>query len=80
MSGESAGGHGATTGVWIAAAVIMIGTVVAGVALIEWWLGIVFWVGVGMIVVGGIAGYFANIMDMVSEYAAAPAPAEIEQH
>jgi hypothetical protein len=80
MTGESAGGHGATTGVWIATAVIMIGTILAGVGLIEWWLGVVWWVGVGMIVVGCIGGYFANIMDMVSEFGPAPAAPELEQH
>jgi hypothetical protein len=79
MAGDSTGGHGATTGVWIAAAVIMIGTVVAGVALIYWWLGPVFWVGIGLMVAGCIGGYFTNIMDMVSEYAPATSAPELEQ-
>jgi hypothetical protein len=73
MAGESAGGHGATTGVWIAAAVIMIGTVLAGVALIEWWLGPAFWVGIGLMVAGSAGGYFTHMMDMVSEFGPGPA-------
>ena len=78
MAGESGGGHGATSGVWIVTAVIMIGTVLGGVALIIWnWP--LFWVGVGLIVAGGIGGYFTHIMDMVTEYAPPPAR-EIEHH
>jgi hypothetical protein len=80
MTGDSAGGHGATMGVWIATAVIMIGTVVAGVALIYWWLGVVFWIGIAMIVAGCIGGYFANIMDMVTEFGPQPTVPELEQH
>jgi hypothetical protein len=80
MAGDSAGGHGATTGVWIATAVIMIGTIVGGIGLIEWWLGPVFWIGVGLIVAGGIGGYFTNIMDMVSEFSPPPAPAPELEH
>jgi hypothetical protein len=72
MDGDSGGGHGATTGVWIVSAVIMVGTVVGGIALIIWnWP--LFWVGVGLMVVGGIGGYFTGIMDMVTEYAPSPA-------
>jgi hypothetical protein len=76
MDGDSGGGHGATTGVWIVTAVMMVGTVVGGVALIIWnWP--LFWVGIGLLVAGGIGGYFTNIMDMVSEFAPAT-PREIE--
>jgi dipeptide/tripeptide permease len=71
MAGEPGGGHGATTAVWIATALMMIGVVVGGIALIEW-VWPVFWVGVGLMVVGAGAGYFSHIMDMVSEYAPAP--------
>jgi hypothetical protein len=75
MAGDSGGGHGATTGVWIATAVIIAGSIVAGIALIEW-VWPVFWVGVGLMVAGCIGGYFTNIMDMVSEFS--PAPGDVE--
>jgi len=77
MDGEAGGGHGATTGVWIVTAVMMIGTVLAGISLILWWLSWGFWIGIAMIIGGGIGGYFTHIMDMVSEYAP-PAAREIE--
>jgi hypothetical protein len=79
MAGDSAGGHNVTTGVWIVTVVIMIGTILGGVGLIEWWLGPVFWIGVGLIVAGGIGGYFTGIMDMVTEYSPVTA-AEPEHH
>lgn len=76
MDGDSGGGHGATTGVWIVTAVIMLGTLVGGIALVIWsWP--MFWVGVGLMVAGGIGGYLTNIMDMVTEYAP-PTSREIE--
>jgi hypothetical protein len=76
MAGDSGGGHGATTGVWIVTAVIMIGTILGGVALIIWnWP--LFWVGIGLLVAGGIGGYLTGIMDMVTEYAPAT-PRETE--
>jgi hypothetical protein len=77
MAGESGGGHGATTAVWIATAVIMVGVVVGGIALIEW-VWPVFWIGVGLMVAGVAAGYFSHIMDMVSEYTPAASHQEIE--
>jgi hypothetical protein len=77
MDGGTGGGHGATTGVWIVTAVIMIGTVLAGISMIFWWLSWGFWIGVALIVGGGIGGYFTHIMDMVTEYAP-PAVREIE--
>jgi hypothetical protein len=74
MAGESGGGHGATSGVWVVTAVIMVGTTIGGIALIIWnWP--LFSVGIAMIVAGCIGGYLTNIMDMVTEYAPAPAPA-----
>jgi hypothetical protein len=72
MAGDSGGGHDVTTGVWIASAVIMIGTILGGIALVIWnWP--LFWVGVGLMVAGCIGGYFTHMMDMVTEYAPAPA-------
>jgi hypothetical protein len=75
MAGEAGGGHGATTGVWIATAVIIAGTIIGAVALIEW-VWPLFWIGVGLVVAGCIGGYFANIMDMVSEYGPASSDPE----
>lgn len=79
MARDASGEHGATPGVWMATAVIVVGSILAGVALIEWWLGPAFWIGIGLIVAGCIGGYFTNIMDMVSEYAPAAPTAELEQ-
>jgi hypothetical protein len=68
MAGDSGGGHGATTGVWIVTGIIMLGTILGGIALVIWnWP--LFWVGVGLVVVGVIGAYLTNIMDMVTEYA-----------
>lgn len=75
MAGAAGGGHGATTGVWIATAVIMIGTIVGGIGLIEW-IWPLFWVGAGLMVAGGLAGYFTNIMDAVSEFGPEPDPGD----
>jgi hypothetical protein len=67
MAGDSGGGHGATTGVWIVSGIIMLGTILGGIALVIWnWP--MFWVGVGLVVVGVIGAYLTNIMDMVTEY------------
>jgi hypothetical protein len=79
MAGGTGGGHGATTGVWIATAVIMAGTIVGGIGLIEW-IWPMFWVGVGLMVAGCVGGYFANIMDMVSEFGAPSASLEADSH
>ena len=75
MAGEAGGGHGATTGVWICTAVIIAGTILGAIGLIEW-VWPMFWVGVGLVVAGCIGGYFANIMDMVSEYGPASSDPE----
>jgi hypothetical protein len=47
---------------WIAVFVIVAGFTTGGVALTlgpAWWL---FWTGVGIVVVGGVAGLFSNIL------------------
>jgi hypothetical protein len=70
MAGNANAGHGASLAAWAACGVIMIGTVLGGVALIIWnWP--LFWTGVGLFIAGCIWGFFAGIMDSVSEYAAA---------
>jgi hypothetical protein len=70
MAGNAKLWHGASASAWAACAVIMIGTVVGGVALIIW-SGPLFWTGVGLFIAGCIWGFFAGIMESVSEYAAA---------
>ncbi len=67
MAGQD-GGHGATVGAWVVTAVIVAAFVLGGIALIThtWWL---FWLAVGIFVVGVIAARAINIMDEVSEYA-----------
>jgi hypothetical protein len=77
MAGEAGGGHGATMGVWIAVAIMIAGSIVSGIALIEWiwWM---FYVGVALMVGGGIMAFFAGIMDSVTEFALPPAPDAIE--
>lgn len=61
------GGHGASMKSWLAATVIVIGFVVGGVAIIYWnWP--IFWVGVGIVVVGSILGAAVGIMNEVTEY------------
>ena len=66
MTGNG-GGHGASWGSWIACLIIIVGFVLGGVALIIWnWP--MFWVGVGVIVVGAIVARAANIMEDVTEY------------
>jgi len=61
------GGHGASMASWIACLIMVIGFILGGVALIVWnWP--MFWVGVGVVVVGVIVARAANIMEDVTEY------------
>ena len=61
------GGHGAKLGSWIACLVMMIGFTLGGIAIVFWnWP--VFWVGVGIFVVGMIIAKVVGIMDDVTEY------------
>jgi hypothetical protein len=53
--------------VWFTTFVIVAGTIVAGVALIEW-IWPMFWVGIAMFVLGGIGALAAGVMDEVSEF------------
>ena len=48
---------------WVAAAIVIVGFIVGGIALPigpSWWL---FWVGAAIVVIGGIIGAAARIMD-----------------
>jgi fatty acid desaturase len=61
------GGHGASLGSWFACLVIIAGFVLGGVALIIWnWP--LFWISVGVVVIGCVLGATFHIMDDVSEY------------
>jgi hypothetical protein len=67
-------GHGASGAIWFATAVIIAGTIVGGIALIEW-IWVMFWIGVGLFVAGCVGGYFAGIMDSVTEFSPAESSA-----
>ena len=67
QNNANVGGHGAKLGSWLACLVMLIGVVVGGIALVYWnWT--VFWVGVGVFVLGMIFARLVNIMDDVTEY------------
>ena len=67
MAGNAGGGHGASIGSWVACLVIIAGFLVGGLALIVWnWP--VFWVGVGVVVVGAVIARAVHIMEDVMEY------------
>lgn len=60
-------GHNTTFGGWVAVVLIIGAFIVGGIALIEWvmWL---FWVAVGITVVGIILGWAVGLMEQVTEY------------
>lgn len=67
QNNANVGGHGAKLGSWLACLVMLVGVVVGGIALVYWnWT--VFWVGVGVFVLGMIFARLVNIMDDVTEY------------
>ena len=67
QNSSNAGGHGAKLGSWIVCLVMLIGVVVGGVALVYWnWT--VFWIGVGVFILGMIFARVVRIMDDVTEY------------
>jgi hypothetical protein len=69
MASESSG-HDASAAIWTATFVIIAGTIVGGIALIEWnWIA--FWIGVGLTVGGSIWAWLAGIMESVSEFGSA---------
>ena len=67
------GEHSAPLSVWVAVSLIIAGSIVSGIALIEW-IWPVFWVGDGLMPACSSLGYFFNIMDQVSEYSFATTP------
>jgi hypothetical protein len=68
MASSSQGWHGASIGAWISTFVILAGTVVGGIGLIETFLGPIFWIGVGLFIAGWIGGYFSNIMGATADH------------
>jgi len=77
VAGNAGGGHGASIGSWIACLVIIAGFVVGGIAMVVWnWP--MFWVGVGVLVVGCIFARAVGIMDDVTEYGGGGGPGEPE--
>jgi hypothetical protein len=73
MAGESGGFHGASASIWAAVAVVIAGSIVMGVALIEW-VWPVFWVGAGLVVAGCVWAAAAGVMDSVSEFTVISSP------
>ena len=66
MAGTTGGPH-ASFGSWIACLIIIAGFVVGGIAMIVWnWP--MFWIGVGVVVVGSVVAGAVGIMDDVLEY------------
>jgi hypothetical protein len=68
-SNSGGGGHGASKKSWLAATIIVAGFVVGGIAIIYWnWP--IFWVGVGITVLGMAMGAAVGMMEEVTEYGA----------
>lgn len=66
MAGNTGGPH-ASFGSWMACLIIIAGFAVGGVAMIVWnWP--MFWIGVGVVVVGCVVARAVGIMDDVLEY------------
>jgi len=66
VAGNTGGPH-ASFGSWIACLIIIAGFAVGGVAMIVWnWP--MFWIGVGVVVVGCVVARAVGIMDDVLEY------------
>lgn len=61
--------HGQTAAAWTAVVLITIGFLVGGVAIVlaQPWL---FWVGIGIVVLGGLAGWILRAMGLGQEVAA----------
>lgn len=77
MAADDGSGHDAPLHIWLAVLVIVAGCIMAGIALIEW-VWPIFWVGVGLMVVGVLWAGLGGIMKYVSEFGPAHAQ-EIEQ-
>ncbi|MEU9016308.1 HGxxPAAW family protein [Actinomadura sp. NPDC048394] len=65
MSEESHGSHAGRPSSWVAVTIIFIGFVVGGVALCNGPMWIMFWVGVGIIVLGLLASWAVHLFSDV---------------
>jgi hypothetical protein len=67
VAGNAGAGQHASLGSWVACLIIIAGFALGGVAMIVWnWP--MFWIGVGVVVVGCVVARAVNIMDDVTEY------------
>lgn len=65
--------HDASLAVWVCVFVIIAGTIVGGIGLIEWnWP--TFWIGIGLFFLGSIVAAMSGIMEAVDEFKPAAAP------
>jgi hypothetical protein len=70
MSGEHDIDHGHTVAAWTAVILMMIGSTIAGLAF--WFTSAtLFWVGIAVVVLGGIAGKVLQVMGLGQQKAAA---------
>jgi hypothetical protein len=65
--------HNTTPAMWACVATIAGGTVVSGIALIEW-IWPMFWVGIAMMVLGAAVAWRVDIMSAVSVWTPPEAP------
>lgn len=65
----SSDNHGQTPAAWAAVVIITIGFLVGGIAIVlaQPWL---FWVGSGVIVIGGLAGWILRAMGLGQDVSA----------
>lgn len=62
-------GHNTTPMAWVVVGELIVAFILGGIALIYWnWT--LFWISVGLIVLGVIVGWAIGIMEMVTEYGA----------
>jgi hypothetical protein len=65
--------HNTTPAIWVCVATIAGGSVVSGIALIEW-IWPMFWAGTAMMVLASVAAWKVNIMDATSEWTSTDSP------
>lgn len=65
--------HNTTAVIWCCVATIAAGSIVSGIALIEW-LWPMFWAGIAMMVLGSAAALKLNIMEATSEWVPTDSP------
>lgn len=63
--------HATTWSVWLSCAVIIAGTIVGGIAIIEW-MWPLFWFGVALFLGGCVSAGLCGVMNEVSEFGPPP--------